>query len=193
MSRGGAGPALLLALAGCAPPPAPFPEIAAPPAAVTANAGRRLLAEDQPELALRAYESAIGAAEDRRTRAEAMTGAGIALMRLGRREEAITILETALDLDAEVAPIALNALGVAYHEAGQPERAVAALRRADQLLGGADATVRTNLAMAEAALAARAAEEPALDAFDYDVIQYGHGRWRLVPRESAAAEEERRS
>lgn len=178
---------LAVTLGGCAPQAAPGAASAEPPAEI----GLRLLAANEPDLALRAFNRAIAAASGPEERAAAMTGAGVALIRLGRTGEAERLLAAALAFTPD-APIALNALGVARHALGRSEEALAAFRRADALTGGADPSIRANIALAEAAAGDAAGEaDPALDEFDYDVIQYGHGVWRLAPRRAAAPEDER--
>ncbi|MFN3262647.1 MAG: tetratricopeptide repeat protein [Pikeienuella sp.] len=187
MTRPLAAFALLFALSACAPQP-PGAASAEPPEEI----GLRLLAQDQPEMALRAFNRAIAAANGPVARAEAMTGAGVAMIRLGRMTEAARMLEAAIALapDAPGAPVTLNALGVASYAAGRPEEALAAFRRAEALVSGEDPAIRANIALAEAVLE-EASADVELDEFDYDVIQYGHGVWRLAPRRAAAPEERR--
>ena len=187
MTRPLAALAVLFALSACAPSPPPGAASAEPAEEI----GLRLLAQDQPEMALRAFNRAMAAADGPGARAKAMTGAGVAMIRLGRMTEAARTLEAAVALapGAPGTPVTLNALGVASYAAGRPEEALAAFRRAEALAGGEDPAIRANIALAEAAV--REAADVELDEFDYDVIQYGHGVWRLAPRRAAAPEDRR--
>ncbi|MEX2517876.1 MAG: tetratricopeptide repeat protein [Paracoccaceae bacterium] len=162
----------------------------APPPGDPVEIGKRLLAENQPELALSAFNRGIASASSAEARAVALTGAGVALLKLGRGGEARRLLEAALTLDPELVT-AHNALGVAHHDARRHAAAAASFRRASELSGGDDPAIRANLGMAEAALADDAANVPKLDEFDYDVIQYGHGVYRLTPRAARPAKESR--
>ncbi|MFV0473961.1 MAG: tetratricopeptide repeat protein, partial [Pikeienuella sp.] len=155
------------------------------PPADPAALGARLLAENRPDLALDAFERAIAAGDG----PEALTGAAIALLRLGRGGEARRLLETALAREPDL-PAARNALGVAHHEAGRYEAALAEFRRSDELTGGGDPSIAFNIGVAETALAAREGRQAELDGFDYDVIQYGNGVYRLTPRARGSAREE---
>lgn len=174
---------LALALSGCAAAPEPAP--APPPPVDPMVLGGRLLAQNRPDLALDAFERAIAAGG----RPEALTGAAVALLRLGRIGEARRLLEAAVARDPDLAT-ARNALGVAHYEAGRFAAALAEFRRADELTGGADPSIAFNIGVAETALAAREGEIPVLDGFDYDVIQYGNGVYRLTPRAKVDAPEE---
>lgn len=175
------------ALAGCQEPADARPP---PPPDDPIEIGKRLLAENQPELALSAFNLGVASAGSAEARAVALTGAGVALLKLGRGGEARRLLEAALSLDPELAT-AHNALGVAHHDAGRYAAATASFRRASELTGGGDPEIRANLGMAEAALGDQTANAPTLDEFDYDVIQYGHGVYRLTPRAARPAKESR--
>lgn len=173
----------VLIAAGCAemrtaPPTLPPPQ---DPVAL----GKRLLAQNRPALALKAFERGITATGG----TEALIGAAVALLKLGRGGEARRLLEAALAREPDLA-IARNALGVYYFETGRYAAALQEFRRADELTGGADPAIALNIGVAATALADRAGDEPRLDAFDYDVIQYGHGVYRLVPRTAETVREE---
>ncbi|QIE57220.1 tetratricopeptide repeat protein [Pikeienuella piscinae] len=173
-------------VAGCAqidaaapPPPQPSDPV---------ELGKRLLAQNRPDLALDAFERGISDVGG----AEALTGAAVSLLKLGRGGEARRLLEAALARDPDLA-VARNALGVYHYEAGRYAAALAEFRRADELTGGADPVIALNIGVAAAALEDRAGDKPKLDAFDYDVIQYGHGVYRLVPRAAETTREENSS
>lgn len=163
------------------------------PAAATAaldhtSIGVRLLAANQPNMALTSFNRALG--EDGPT-AEALTGAAIANMRIGRGGVAVRLLESAIGVDNDYAP-AHNNLGVALYDEGDYIGALAAFQRAHQLTGGTDNAVATNLDMAEFVIADTAATTPQLDEAEFDVILYGNGLYRLErrakPRPAAAPE-----
>lgn len=173
-----------LAMAGCTRIDA-APAAAPPPPSDPVELGRLLLAQNQPELALKSFVRGITDTGG----TEALTGAAVALLKLGRTGEARRLLEAALAREPDLA-IARNALGVSHYEAGRYAAALEEFRRADELTGGADPAIALNIGVAAAALADQGGDKPRLDAFDYDVIQYGHGVYRLVPRAAETARKE---
>lgn len=135
--------------------------------------GLRLMREGEPSLALGAFNRALA---DEVT-AEALTGVASAYHALGQPKQAEQLLRAAIKRDANFA-LARNNLGILLYEAGDYAAAERELRRAYAITGGADTTIATNLAFAEFALAQTPA--PAIkDADAFDVIQYGHGLYRL--------------
>lgn len=162
MTRGAMVFAAALALAGCeriaplvvsAPVAAPVDHVAL---------GERLLKQNRPELALASFNRALAAGGG----PEALTGAGIALLKLGRRDEALRLLEAALARAPDM-PSARNALGVAYYEEGNYAAALQEFRRADELTGGGDPSIALNIGVAQMALAQ---DDAPLDGAGYDVI-----------------------
>lgn len=190
MTRGAAVLLAAMALAGCDGmnlPDFPAPAPAAQPADHVAL-GKRLLAQNRPDLALAAFNRGIAGDDG----PEAMTGAAISLLKLGRPAEARRLLEAALAREPDL-PAARNALGVAYYEDGRHAAALQEFRRANELTGGADPSIAMNIGMAKMALAREeAGREASLDAVDYDVIQYGNGVFRLEPRAPIPPGEENR-
>lgn len=153
-----------------------FDRSAAEPA--TISLGARLLEAKQPEMALDAF-SRVVAAEG--VSVEALVGLGVAYHRMGRPRDAIAMFEAAADLDPN-SPEARNNLGVAYYVNGEYAAARSEFERAFALTGGGDPKVRFNLGVAEIALAERA-DDVVVDEAEFDVIQYGHGFYRLKQRE----------
>lgn len=168
--------AALVAAAGCQ---AQAPGAAGPagPTASDREIGERLLAAKQPDLALRAFNRDIAA---NGVSDAALLGLGVAYLRLGQRREALRFLRAAVDLAPDNA-MARNNLGVLLHSEGDYAGAHAEFTRAYALTGGADPRIRDNLGMAEYALEAHG-DAVLLDEAEFDVIQYGHGVYRLEPR-----------
>lgn len=160
--------ALAVILTGCQPT-----ANAASDAADPLELGLRLMRENQPSLALGAFNRAL--AEE--VTAEALTGVAGAYHALGRPKEAEKLLRAAVARDANFA-LARNNLGIILYEAGDYAAAEQELRRAFAITGGANPAIATNLAFAEFALAQ--VPVPVIeDDKAFDVIQYGHGLYRL--------------
>lgn len=135
--------------------------------------GVRLMRAGQPSQALGAFNRALS----EEVTAEALTGVASAYHAMGRRKEAKKLLLAAVDRNGNFA-LARNNLGIVLYEEGDYAGAERELRRAFAITGGADHAIATNLAFAEFALSQ--APEPALeDAETFDVIQFGHGLYRL--------------
>lgn len=168
--------AALVAAAGCqAQPPGAAGPTAQPASDI--EIGERLLAAKQPDLALRAFNRDIAA---NGVSDAALLGIGVAYIRLGQRREALRFLQAAVDLAPNNA-MARNNLGVLLHAEGDYAGAHAEFTRAYALTGGADPRIRDNLGMAEYALEAHG-DATLVDEAEFDVIQYGHGVYRLEPR-----------
>lgn len=141
----------------------------------------RLLDENQPEMAIDAFSRVIA---NEGVSAEALVGLGVAYHRTGRQTASVRMFEAGVDFDPNSAE-ARNNLGVAYYMAEEYVLALSEFERAFAITGGADPTVRFNLGVAEVALASRA-EQVEVDDANFDVIQYGHGVFRLEERERGA-------
>lgn len=140
--------------------------------------GVRLLNAGEASLALGAFNRALS--EDG-LNAEALIGIGAAMHKLGRRKEALRVMKSAVDLDPNLA-LARNNLGVLLYEMGEISAAVFEFERAFALTGGADDRISTNLGIAEFNASMEDTDEIIANDFDFDVIQYGHGVYRLEPR-----------
>lgn len=152
---------------------------AAAPASM--DIGVRLIRANQPEMAIDAFSRVI-------TRdgvsAEALTGLGVAYHRMGRPGQAERLFKSAVELDPN-APAARNNLGVVLYDDGAYAAAHSEFERAFALTAGRDETVRTNLGIAELTLSLHQ-DDAAVDEAEFDVIQYGHGVYRLEPRKPDA-------
>ena len=111
-----------------------------------------------------------------------LTGLGVANYRTGRLTQAIRLFRAAVRLDPNFA-VARNNLGVALYQNGEYVAALSEFERAFAITGGLDPTVRTNVGIAEIAVASRA-DEVEVDDADFDVIQYGQGFFRLKERDA---------
>ena len=148
--------------------------------------GLRLLKSGEPTLALSAFNRALGQGD---VTAEALTGVAVSLHRLGRRKEAARFLKSAVDVDPNFA-IAHNNLGVVLYELGDISGAVGELEIAYALTDGLNRDVATNLGIAETITAQTEFETIVTDDnVTFDVIRFGHGVFRLAPRDEPPAED----
>ncbi len=156
--------------------------VAPPPANPSSlDIGVRLLAANQPAMALDAFNRSV--TQDGIS-AEALTGIGVSYLRLGQRSQAKQFLKAAIEVDPNSA-LARNNLGVALYDEGDYVSALSEFNRAYALTDGLDASVATNVGIAELAVATEAEAGATLDVAEFDVIQYGHGVYRLEPRQDA--------
>ncbi|MEL7465873.1 MAG: tetratricopeptide repeat protein [Pseudomonadota bacterium] len=144
----------------------------------TVALGARLLEANQPQMALDAFSRVLAADG---VSAEALVGLGVAYHALGRLQASVEMFEAAADLDPNSAE-ARNNLGVAYYANGEYAAARSEFERAFALTGGTDPKIRFNLGVAEIAFTERA-NDAVVDEAEFDVIQYGHGVYRLEKRE----------
>lgn len=176
-----AGPA---AQSGGAPSPRADAAGLAQPQAVAPSEvtiGKRLLSANQPEMALSSFQRSI---VDEGVTAEALVGIAVANLQLGRRKTAVKFLHAAIDANPNSA-VARNNLGVMLFDEGDYAAAASEFQSAYAITGGTDASIATNLAMAERARENQRENAP-IDEGDYVVIQYGHGVYRLEPRADGA-------
>jgi Tfp pilus assembly protein PilF len=182
-----------LALAGCAMPPMDAglepPREQRPAAGESYLAlGSRLLAQNEPALAMKAFNVSLSAEG---ISAEAMTGAGVAAARQGLLTTARRYFENARDL-APGSATAHNNLGVVLFWLRDYDAAAAAFRSALALPGGDSEAVRRNLARTEAALARLEEEGGDESAISQRVVRLGTSAFLLTeasPAEAAAAPE----
>lgn len=176
-----------LALMGCVQPQdalaqRPGPASDVPPLEL----GLRLLKSGEPTLALSAFNRALGKGD---VTAEALTGVAVALHRLGRRKESVRFLKSALDIDPNFA-IARNNLGVLLYELGDISGAVSEFEIAYALSDGLNRDISTNLGIAETVTAQTDVETIVTeDNVTFDVIRFGHGVFRLTPRNIVGEED----
>lgn len=140
--------------------------------------GIKLLAANQPEMALNAFHRSLRA--DGPT-AAALTGAAVANVRIGRATNALRLLEAAVTVDPN-SIVARNNLGVVLYDRGEYAASLSHLEHAYELTGGTDRSVADNLGIVQYALANSVSEKSEVDEANYEVIQYGHGVYRLQPK-----------
>ena len=97
----------------------------------------------------------------------------------------MNFLRSAIDLKPNFA-IAHNNLGVVLYELGDIGGAIGEFEAAYALTGGADRDIATNLGIAELSNARQTETIVENDNIAFDVIQFGHGVYRLEPRTNAA-------
>lgn len=136
--------------------------------------GDRLMAAGEFQLALDAYRRA--ASEDGIT-AEALSGMGSANLRLGRLNQAKTLLDKALESDDQSAAV-WNNLGVVLMNQQEPQQAREAFRVAFGIDNGDSELIRQNLILANEQISAQTVEIAELA--DYSLIRHGNGSYFLL-------------
>ncbi|MFW5654525.1 MAG: tetratricopeptide repeat protein [Roseicyclus sp.] len=106
--------------------------------------GHRLMASDEPELALRAYYRAAG---ELGLNVDVLSALGSANLRLGRIGQAEALLRQAIEEDETFVP-ALNNLGVVLMERGEYGEAKRVFQQAFALDSGRTDAIRDNLRLA---------------------------------------------
>jgi Tfp pilus assembly protein PilF len=140
---------LALALAGCTPTTdvsrnAPYGVDARGTAVDGMTVGHRLMAADEPELALKAYLRGAG---ETGINVDVLSAIGSANLALGRLGQAEKILRRALELDPNFVP-ALNNLGVVLMEKDNYGEARVMFQKAFALDSGETDSIRENLMLA---------------------------------------------
>lgn len=103
--------------------------------------GHRLMAANEPDLALKAY---LRAASEQGINADVLSAIGSANLALGRLGQAEQLLRRALEADAKFVP-ALNNLGVVLMEQGKVGEARVIFQQAFALDSGQSDSIRQNL------------------------------------------------
>lgn len=134
--------------------------------------GHRLMAAEEPELALRAY---LRAAAEQGMTPDVLAALGSANLKLGRLGQAERILRRATEADPRSVP-ALNNLGVVLMEQGRVGEARRVFQQAYALDSGASDSIRENLKLAiaqsENSLYDAQSQEPAFSLVRRDKGQY---------------------
>ena len=183
-------PALLLSLmltAACTPLGGGLkPAVNAPPPADARGegvdgllVGHRLMAANEPELALKAYYRA--AAEDG-VNVDTLSAIGSANLALGRLGQAEQVLRRALEQDPTFVP-ALNNLGCVLMEKGAVQEARNVFQQAYALDSGASDSIRENLRLAIASSEKpdySDPQEPAKEAPNLKLVRRGQGEFVLL-------------
>lgn len=137
--------------------------------------GHRLMASDEPELALRAYYRAAG---ELGLNADVLSALGSANLRLGRIGQAEALLRQALEEEAEFVP-ALNNLGVVLMERGEYGEARRVFQQAFALDSGRTDAIRDNLRLAIARME-NSVYAGSNNEHELDLIRRGPGVYELL-------------
>lgn len=139
--------------------------------------GHRLMDAGEYQLA---YESYIRAAATQGMTADVLNAISSASLRLGRLNEAETLLRRAIDMD-DTSPEAWNNLGVVLMSKSEFAEARQVFRRAFVLSGGSNELIRENLRLAIANM-----ENPAYDGSEtneYKLVWRGSGDYLITTTE----------
>ena len=136
--------------------------------------GHRLMAAEEFELALSAYQRA---ASETGVNAEVLSGMGSANLRLGRLHQARTLLEKAVGQYSESAS-AWNNFGVVLINLGDYQQAQQAFRVAFGVDNGNSELIRQNLIFANRLIEEQSAE--IAREYDFSLVRYGNGSYLLL-------------
>jgi len=137
--------------------------------------GHRLMAANEPDLALKAY---LRAAAEQGINADVLSALGSANLALGRLGQSEQLLRRALELDPTFVP-ALNNLGVALMEQGKAGEARVIFQQAYALDSGQSDSIRENLRGAIAKTAVSDYAEPQADP-TFSLVRRGQGSYVLL-------------
>jgi len=145
--------------------------------------GHRLMAAGEYELALKAYSRAAG---EHGLNADVLSALGSANLKLGRLKQARSLLQTAVEKDAEFVP-AWNNLGVVLMELGEDGEARRVFRNAYALDNGNSDEIRENLrrAIAKTENSAYAADKDN----KFELVRRGNGKYLLLPTPESIVEQ----
>jgi len=145
--------------------------------------GHRLMEAGEYELALKAYARAAGA---HGLNADVLSSMGAANLKLGRLNQAETLLRRAVEKDPDSVP-AWNNLGVILMETGRTGEARAVFRNAFALDNGNSDEIRENLRLAIAKTEKTGYDEPKKNRFE--LVRRGKGRFLLLNTPDANEEQ----
>ncbi len=137
--------------------------------------GHRLMAANEPELALKAYTRAAG---QQGLNVDTLSALGSANLALGRLGQAENLLRRATREDPSFPP-AWNNLGVILMERGKTAEASEVFRRAFAADNGNSDEIRDNLRLALAKLA-NPDDNVLQDSQNYNLIRRGRGDFELL-------------
>lgn len=163
---------------GPAPPPRPIFEKDVSQVVV----GKRLLAQNRDEAALKAFNTAMaqeGVSHD------ALVGAAAANYRLGRLNLAKRLLINAAERYPNSAEVRNN-LGVVYYQLGELTHARVQLNAAYALKSGLSEEIERNIGILEIAEEREANENVEVESADHYVVPQGGGVFTLVQVEEAS-------
>lgn len=137
--------------------------------------GHRLMAANEPDLALKAY---LRAAAEQGINVDVLSALGSANLALGRLGQSEQLLRRALEVDPTFVP-ALNNLGVVMMEQGKAGEARVIFQQAFALDSGQSDSIRANLQSAiektEVSVYDPAQEEPT-----FSLVRRGQGSYELL-------------
>ena len=137
--------------------------------------GHRLMAANEPELALKAY---LRAAAEQGINVDVLSAIGSANLALGRLGQAEQILRRAVEEDPTFVP-AINNLGVVLMERGKFGEARVTFQQAFAIDSGESDSIRENLRLAiaktEGTVYADPQEEPTMS-----LVRRGQGQYELL-------------
>jgi tetratricopeptide (TPR) repeat protein len=137
--------------------------------------GHRLMAANEPELALKAY---LRAAAEQGINVDVLSAIGSCNLALGRLGQAEQILRRALEQDPEFVP-AVNNLGVVLMERGKVGEARVVFQQAFALDSGETDSIRENLRLAIAASEQPAYDEPSVEP-TFSLVRRGRSEYELL-------------
>ncbi|MGA0541664.1 tetratricopeptide repeat protein [Neotabrizicola sp. VNH66] len=179
MKRAGIVLLLLLVLAACGPDLSRNTPYGADPKRAAVDGllvGHRLMAANEPELALKSYLRA--AAEDGIS-IDTLSAIGSANLALGRLGQAEQILRRALEIDPDFVP-ALNNLGVVLMERDKYGEARAMFQRAYALDSGQTDSIRDNLKLAIARSEAAVYDPGTEEEGEFQLVRRDKGQYVLL-------------
>ncbi len=138
--------------------------------------GHRLMAANEPELALKAYYRAAGKLG---LNADILSAIGSADLRLGRLGQAEQMLRRAVKADQTFVP-AWNNLGVVLMEKGEVAEASRVFKTAYALDSGQSDDIRENLRLALAKIQNPAYEDP--NEKKFSLVRRGNGEYLLLTK-----------
>lgn len=137
--------------------------------------GHRLMAANEPDLALKAYLRAAG---EQGINADVLSALGSANLALGRLGQAEQLLRRALEADPQFVP-ALNNLGVVLMEQGKAGEARVIFQQAFALDSGESDSIRQNLQGAIESTEV-SVYDPDQDASTFSLVRRGQGSYELL-------------
>ncbi|MFE3837092.1 tetratricopeptide repeat protein [Rhodobacteraceae bacterium PA1-206B] len=137
--------------------------------------GHRLMAANEPDLALKAY---LRAAAEQGISVDTLSAIGSANLALGRLGQAEQALRRALEIDPAFVP-ALNNLGVVLMERGKTGEARVVFQQAYALDSGQSDSIRDNLKLAIARTEGNVYDEAAEEG-GFQLVRREQGRYVLL-------------
>nr|WP_226936693.1 tetratricopeptide repeat protein [Pseudogemmobacter faecipullorum] len=138
--------------------------------------GHRLMAADEPELALKAY---LRAASEDGISVDTLSAIGSANLALGRLGQSEQVLRRALEIDPQFVP-ALNNLGVVLMERGKTGEARVVFQQAYAIDSGQSDSIRDNLKLAIARTEASVYNSDNEEKGEFQLVRRDKGQYVLL-------------